>query len=143
MKNAEKKKLAQTLFVKSNMSRRDISIQINVTEKTLRNWIETGNWEEIKDSNSITRPMLLQDSYNQLAKINAKIEEIGGVPDKQLSDAKAVIRKEIEIFSHNPIHKYVEVFEEFIEFLTKNHPAELVRFAEISSEFVNEISKRK
>lgn len=143
MKNADKKKLAQTLFVKSSLSRREIALQIDVTEKTLRSWIESGSWDEMKDSQTITRTKLLQDAYNQLSKINEKVEDMGGIPDKQLSDAKAVVRKEIELFSENPIHKYVEVFEEYITFLGKNYPAELTQFAERSVEFINQIATRK
>jgi hypothetical protein len=143
MNNQDKKKLAQTLFIKSSLSRREIAQQIGVTEKTLRTWIDTGNWDELKDSQTITRGKLLQDALNQLSKINEKVEEMGGIPDKHLSDAKAVVRKEIELFSANPLHKYVEVFEEYISFLSKNYPAELSQFAERSVEFINELATRK
>jgi hypothetical protein len=144
MNNAEKKNLAKTLFVKSTMNRKQIAAQVSVTEKTLRSWIELDNWEDLKNSQTITRSQLLQDAYNQLRAINQKIEtELNGVPTKELSDAKGVIRKEIEHFSHQPIYKYVEVFEEFIEHLAKNAPVELTKFAELSQNFIAQLSKRK
>ena len=144
MKNADKKNLAKNLFVKSSMNRKEIAAQVEVTEKTLRNWIELDNWEDIKNSQTITRSQLLQDSYNQLRRINEIIEEKhNGVPTKELSDAKGVIRKEIEHFSHQPIYKYVECFEEFIDFLSKNNPAKMNEWAELSQSFIAELSKRK
>jgi predicted transcriptional regulator len=144
MKNADKKILAKNLFVKSSMNRKEIALQVGVTEKTLRNWVELDNWEELKDAQTITRAQLLQDAYNQLKAINKKIEEdFNGIPSKELSDAKGVIRKEIEHFSKQPIYQYIEVFEEFIDYLVKNHPKQTTEFAKLSGEFINEISKRK
>lgn len=143
MRNAEKKEVARGLFVKSTFNRKEIALHVGVTEKTLRNWIDEGNWEEMKDSLQITRPQLLKDAYAQLNAINRKIEtEMGNIPTKDLSDAKAVIRKEIEAFSTQPIHKYIEVFEESIDFLSKHDPSKIADFAEWSQEFINQLSKK-
>ncbi len=126
------------------MNRKEIATQVGVTEKTLRNWIDGDNWEELKNSQTITRSQLLQDAYNQLRAINQKIEiDFKGIPTKELSDAKGVIRKEIEHFSHQPIYKYVEVFEEFIEYTSKISPSDLNKFSELSQGFIAHISKRK
>lgn len=144
MKNAEKKELARSLYTKSQLNRKQIAVQVGTTEKTLRKWIDEENWDAIKDSLQITRPQLLQESYQQLAAINKKIkEELGGVPNKELSDAKGVIRKEIEAFSVQPLYKYIEVFEEFIDFLSKNEPSLINPFTDASQNFINQISKSK
>lgn len=144
MKNAEKKELARGLYVKSSLNRKQIASTVNVTEKTLRNWIELDDWDLMKDSAQITRPQLLQEAYSQLKAINQKIkDDFGNVPTKELSDAKAVIRKEIEAFTTQPIHRYIEVFEEFIDFLSKNNPAILAEFATASQNFILQISKSK
>ena len=144
MKNLEKKELAGALYTKSQLNRKQIATQVGTTEKTLRKWIEEENWDAIKDSLQITRPQLLQESYQQLAAINKKIkEDFGGVPNKELSDAKGVIRKEIEAFSVQPLYKYIEVFEEFIDYLSKNEPALINQFAIASQNFINQINKSK
>jgi len=144
MNNAEKKDLARNLYVKTDMKRKEIASQIGTTEKTLRGWIDAGQWDKMKDSIQITRPKLLQDAYNQLNAINRFVEEnLNGIPTKDLSDAKAVIRKEIESFSTQPIHKYIEVFEEFIQFLAKNEPGKLNDFASLSQTFINQVSRSK
>lgn len=144
MTNAEKKDLARNLYVKTDMKRKEIASQVGTTEKTLRGWIEDGEWDKMKDAIQITRPKLLQDAYAQLNAINRHIEEkCGGIPTKDLSDAKAVIRKEIEAFSTQPIHKYIEVFEEFIQFLATNEPSKINDFASLSQTFINQLSRSK
>lgn len=144
MGNAEKRSLATNLFLKSSMNRKEIATQVGITEKTLRKWIDEDGLEDIKESQMILRPQLLNDAYAQLAAINKKIkEEYGNVPDKQLADAKGVLRKEIEALSHQPIHKYVEVFEELTEWMAKNAPKYLKEVALITQEFLSEIAKRK
>lgn len=126
MKNAEKKQLAKSLFIAGSMTRKDIAKQVIVAEKTLRGWIDDGGWEALKEIQSVTRSQLLLDAYAQLAAINKKIrEEFENVPTKELSDAKGVIRKEIETLSSNPLHIYVEVFEQFFDHIAKRHPKDL------------------
>ncbi len=144
MRNAEKKNFAQGLFVKSDLNRKEIATQVGVTEKTLRKWIDDGGWQELKDVQSITRSQLLIDAYKQLAAINKKInDEHEGVPTKELSDAKGVIRKEIETLSDNPLYLYVEVFENFTDWMARNHPKHLKDLARLSYDFVQEVAKKK
>jgi transposase len=142
MKLVEKRNLAQGLFVKSSLNRKEIAQQIGVTEKTLRSWIEAGEWEKQKSAMQITRPQLLQEAYTQLQAVNQVIiETYKGIPTKELSDVKAVLRKEIESFSWQPIHKYIEVFEDFLAYLSKTEPAKLQSFATLSQNFINQLSK--
>jgi len=146
MTNEEKKRLAYALYVKTSdkMLRKDMAKKVNVSEKTLRKWIDENGWDEQRDALQITRPQLLQEAYAQLKAINQVIaSEHNNVPTKELSDAKAIIRKEIEAFSQQPIHRYIEVFEDFIPYLQKNEPKLLHDFARLSQDFISEISKTK
>lgn len=142
MKMSDKKEKARAFFVRSSLNRKEIAETIGVTEKTLRNWIELDNWQAEKDSSSITRSQLLQESYAQLQAINDEIRDNHkGIPTKLLSDAKGVIRKEIETLSTHPIYKYVEVFEEFLLWTAKNNPKNLEAFTKDSSLFINQLGK--
>lgn len=144
MTNAEKKELGRNLYVKTDMKRKEIAQRIGASEKTLRKWIEENEWDKMRDSLQITRPQLLNDAYVQLNAINIFIkQELKNIPNKEMSDAKAVLRKEIETFSTQPIHKYIEVFEEFIEYLSKTEPAQITVFANLSQKFINALSKSK
>lgn len=144
MKMADKKERARAFFVKSTLNRKEIAEAVGVTEKTLRNWIESENWQEEKDSQSITRMQLLQESYRQLKAINDDIRDnYNGVPSKNLADAKAMIRKEIDSLSRQPIYRYVEVFEEFLIFVSKNNPPLVEPFSKVSMNFISELQKEK
>jgi len=143
MKSSEKQHLAKSLFIKSDLNRKEIAKQVGVTEKTLRDWIQKFNWEELKISQTITREQLYEQELKQLAALNKQIEDQGGVPNKQQSDAKAVIRKNIEALSHTPLYKYIEAFDDFSDWLIKNHPGDLKLMAERSYEFLEELAKKK
>lgn len=144
MKIADKKHLAQSLYVKSDNTRKQIAKTVGITEKTLRKWIDEGEWDKMKDAIQVTRPQLLQEAYSQLKAVNEKIrDDFGNVPTKDLSDAKGVLRREIELLSNQPIHKYIECFEDFIQYLSKNEPKELTKFAQLSQSFINELAKNR
>ena len=140
----EKKLTARSLFLKSDLSRKEIARIAGVTEKTLRRWIKDENWEELKAVESITRKQLLQDAYRQLKRINDYIEnELDGIPNKEMSDAKAIIRKEIESLSDSPLHIYIEVSEELIHHVQMNHPDMVKSITGILSEFIESKAKEK
>lgn len=144
MGKAEKTLIAKALFAQSGLNRKEIAKQVGISETTLRDWIKKGGWEDIRESRMITREHLLQESYAQLAATNKRItEEFGGVPNKELSDAKAVIRKEIESLSHQPLYRYVEVMEDFQGWITKNAPKELPNMTRLSMSFIEDVAAKK
>lgn len=144
MNYTDKQRLARSLFIKSDLNKKQISEQIGCTEKTLRNWIEKFEWEHEREAETITRSKLLQDSYKQLKAINKIIDEKhNGVPNKQLSDAKGVIRKEIEALSEMPLHKYVEIMMELLDFASKNCPDKLQDLAVTTDAFMSELAQNK
>lgn len=144
MSTTEKKHRARALFVKSSLTQKEIASQVGITEKTMSKWTNEGNWQQERDSQSITKTQLLQESMQQLQRLNQHIDtELKGIITKELSDAKASLRKEIELFSEQPLYQYVEVCDEFLEWLGKNHPAQLQKFSELSMEFLDIVNKRQ
>lgn len=144
MTNAQKKNLAQALYISGSHTRKAIANQVGCTEKTLRNWIDKGNWDEIKEAQTITRSELLRQSYAQLRAINEEIaDNHGGIPNKQLSDAKGVIIKEIEILSDAPLHNYIQVGNDFAKYLTKNHPKDVQKSVMLFNEMIEEIAEKE
>lgn len=134
--NKDKKILAKELFISGAHTRKSISELVGVTEKTLRNWIEAGDWENLKSLHGVTRSQLLQDSYAQLKAVNEKIASIGGVPTKELYDAKSIIGKEIERLTEHSLAVYIECFSEFTSWLLRNHPKESRVFGSMILEFL-------
>ena len=144
MTNKDKKQLARSLYIKSDLNRKQIAHQVACSQTTLRSWIEKEDWESIKEAETISRTRLLQDAYGQLKAINDKISnELGGVPNKELSDAKGVIRKEIEALTNMPLHNYVEVMIELTRWLQIHHPDKLLEVMELADDFIRNIAKDK
>lgn len=137
----QKRSLAQSLYIKGHLSRKEIAEIVGITEKTLRDWIQKYNWDALREAQSVTRQQLLLDAYTQLKAVNQAIEEIGGIPNKNLIDAKSVLRKEIEALSDSPVHVYIEVFNEITEWLMKNHPTEAGHVSELFLSFIDERQK--
>lgn len=146
MKNAEKKEKARALFINSSLNCKEIASQANVTEKTLRKWREDEGWETLKELKTITRSNLLQDAYSQLKQINNEINtlENGDIKTRKiLFDAKAVLGKEIDRLSESALHVYIGVFDEFIGWLSSNHPVELKNVTSLAYEFIEDVNKRQ
>ncbi len=136
-----KKEQAKNLYIKGRINRKEISQIVGVTEKTLRSWIDKDEWNSLKEAQTVTRQQLLQDAYSQLKAVNQKIDEMGGVPDKVLSDAKSALRKEIEAFESSPLHVYCEVFDELTEWIIENKPTKSLEYSKLFREFLEEKHK--
>lgn len=133
------KQIARTLFFKTDLSKKDICEQADCSLVSLNKWIKDGRWEELKDAETVTKRQLLSDAYKQLKAVNALIDERGGVPDKELSDAKSILRKEIESFSDNPLHIYVECFENFIGHTARENPKHLKTLIALTETFIESL----
>lgn len=134
----EKRAAAQRLYTRGGMTRKEITGIVGIAEKTLRAWIDKHpEWEEQRLAQTVTRQQLLSDAYKQLSLVNQKIDDIGGIPTKELAGAKASLRKEIEMFSESPVHVYSEVCTEANSYIVKNHPQHALLIAELLLEFVH------
>ena len=139
MTNKQKKDFAKSLYLRSNLSKKEIASKTPCTEKTLRKWIELENWNVLKDMQTITRSKLLQDAYKQVSAINHHImEELNGIPNKQLSDAKGVLIKEIEALSDTPLHLHIQVVEEIEDWLKDNHPKDFMTIKRTLFDFIQQ-----
>ena len=144
MTGKEKRQLARSLFIKSDLNRRQIALQVACTEKTLRGWIEKDGWQQVREAETITKSQLRKDAYKQLAAINRVInEQMEGVPNKELSDAKGVIRKEIEALGDMPLHKYVEMSMELTGWMQVNCPKKLMEVVGLLDDFIQDMVKKK
>jgi len=134
-----KKQAAKRLFCDTQMSRKEIAKHptVRVTEKTLRKWIEEGNWQDIKDTQAITRPQLLKEAYSQLAAINNEVRtNYNNIPSKALSDAKGVIIKELTALSDQPLHQTITVVTELMHWVSITYPAKTEVILDIVNEWV-------
>lgn len=139
---SDKRAIAQSLYIKG-VSQKEIAEIIGISEQTISKWRKNFYWDEILEQNTVTRTSLLKDSYIQLAAVNNAIKLNGNIPKKEQSDSKAQLLREIESFSEQPIFKYIEVFEEFTAWLSRNNPKMMIPFANISMQFIEDLRNEK
>lgn len=71
----QKKEWAKLLFIRENLTQKEIAERVNVSQQTMSKWIKTENWENLKVSITITKEEQLKNLYRQLAEINKAIAE--------------------------------------------------------------------
>lgn len=69
----QKKELAKLLYLRENLTQKEIAQKSGVSEVTISKWIKTERWEGLKTSISITREEQLANLYRQIAAINEVI----------------------------------------------------------------------
>lgn len=71
--NAQKKDWAKVLYLKENLTQKEIAQKVSVTEKTIGKWIESENWEQYKSSLIVTKEQELRRIYMQINELNTFI----------------------------------------------------------------------
>jgi DNA-binding XRE family transcriptional regulator len=119
--NKEKKELALSYFLHSQMSQQEIAARIEVSENTLTAWKQAGDWEVEKGALTATRPRLITAFYRQIELIQASAVDAQGRPrplDTKEAQAIRMITKSIgELDRSLSIDLYIQVMEEFITWL--------------------------
>jgi len=70
----QKKEWAKLLFLKENMTQKEISEKVKVSEKTMSKWVVKENWEALKASITVTKEEALRRIYLQINEISKAIE---------------------------------------------------------------------
>ena len=72
MAKTDKQALAQTLFLRDDLSFKAIAANIGVNEKTIGRWAKEGNWEIVKKARTTSKQDRLKELYDQMAWINER-----------------------------------------------------------------------
>jgi transcriptional regulator with XRE-family HTH domain len=132
LKLQNKKEWAKLLFIKENITQKEIAQKVGVTEKTISKWVNTENWEQFKASIIITKEEGLKRIYMQINEVNSAIE-------KKPQGERYATGKEADILvklaasarsleTETSISDVIEVFKRFINWL---RPIDLEKAKEI------------
>lgn len=133
---AQKREVGMGLYTKGNMSQKEIAALLSISDKTIGEWRKKFEWDDAKKIQQVTRKSLLENAYKQLAAINKKVDDNGGIPSKIENDAKIQCLREIDLFSATPTRLYIDVFEDFMAWLSKNEPKQLQTISALALKFV-------
>ena len=70
----QKKDYAQLLYTQQGLNGKQVADRAGVSEKTISKWVTEGNWKEVKNRLSISKSTELHRMYQQVEKLNSKIE---------------------------------------------------------------------
>ena len=115
----QKKQWAEMLFVKENLTQKEIAQRVDVSEQTLSKWVTTENWERSKFANRVIRVQNIESLQRQLVELNEGIESRPKgerFPSSKEMDAvikitKAIYNLEDEITQREIIHVFMDYFD--------------------------------
>lgn len=100
LSRAKKKELARQIYLRDNLSQKEIAEMVEVSAKTLCKWVNEEKWDTEKSAYTITREQQIQRIYGHISAINQAISEREApqnVPDAKEADTlnklAAAIRK--------------------------------------------------
>lgn len=89
LSRAKKKELARQIYLRDNLSQKEIAEMVEVSAKTLCKWVNGEKWDTEKSAYTITREQQIQRIYGHISAINQAISEREApqnVPDAKEAD---------------------------------------------------------
>src|ERR1035437_2095051 len=66
-KKAKIKEGAKLIYLREDISQKDIALKVGVNEKTIKRWIDEGHWDALKTTLLTTKEYELKNLYDVLA----------------------------------------------------------------------------
>jgi DNA-binding XRE family transcriptional regulator len=136
LKRNEKKEWAKLLFLRENITQKEIAEKVGVSQKTIGTWIEKDNWDKMKNCIMLTRTEELTRLHSQLREFNDHIENKPAgqrFPNKAEADALTSIKSAIKAFEgETSIREIVDVSRDVLTWL---RPVDFEKAKEISHIF--------
>lgn len=138
----QKKEWAKVLYVKENLTQREIADKVGSTRQSVNRWISEGKWEELKVGMTLTKEEQIKNLYRQVAELNkAILEREEGARFASASEAdtigklSAAIRK---MESDTGIADIISVGIKFLEWLRKADVEKTKEFVEYWDLFIKD-----
>lgn len=138
----DQKKLAEHLFLTTNLTQNEIADIAGVTPKTMSSWVLANNeaWKVNKAARSITKEQVISGYYRQLYELNQTIQkrdEGERFPNSTEADTIAKLSTTIERLEKSyQFGTYYQIVDELMEFITRRDQDAAAKLALHSLEFV-------
>lgn len=135
----QKKEWAKLLFLRENLTQKEIAERTGATPATISKWVNSEKWEELKVSVTLTREEQLKHLYRQLGELNKTIAER---TEKRYAtnteaDTIAKLGSAIEkLESDVGLNHILSAFKEFLTYLRKFDLLEAQRLVPLFDDFV-------
>lgn len=139
MTNQQKKEWAKLLFIKENLTQKEIAEKVGISQQTMTRWVNSERWEELKVSVTITREEQLRNLYRQLAELNKEIANRDGnrFPTTAEADTITKLANSIEkLETETGLSEIQSTFREFLGWMRKFDLQEAQRLVTLFDEFI-------
>lgn len=89
LSRAKKRELAKQIYLRDNLTLKEIADMVDVSQKSLSKWVREEKWDTEKSAYTITREQQIQRIYGHISAINQAISEREApknVPDAKEAD---------------------------------------------------------
>jgi len=142
----DRRDLAKMLFIHEQLSQKEISSRIDVSEVTISKWAKEDSWDTLKRSMLITRQEQLNRLYMQLSELNGAIiqkPEGKRYADSKEADTIAKLAGAIKTMeTEASIADVVEVSKRLLDWLRRYDNKKAGEVAAIFNDFIKDILKR-
>lgn len=114
--NEDKKALAQQLFLETDKTQKEIAAIAQITEKTLTKWKNGGDWELLRQAQTVTSANLISNLYQKAYDLSLE--------DKIDADKLVKLANTIEKLSNKKVtvSNIINVFKEFTSWAFGENP---------------------
>ncbi|WP_233861002.1 helix-turn-helix transcriptional regulator [Tenacibaculum piscium] len=134
------KQLAQHLYLSDNQaSQKQLSEKIGVTEKTISNWINDGNWEDRRLSLLTSKSNQLNRLYRQLDALTKSIENRANnfADSKEASTIINYTASIKNLETETSIGDIIQVAKDFVQFVAGSDYDHSKQITKLFDEFIN------
>jgi hypothetical protein len=112
----ERRKWARDLYTKNNRNIPETAREVRVDEATVREWVRDGEWNTVRQSNSISKKTQLDLLYTITDELTAKMKE-GPATTKEVDLLLKYTAAIKNLDTENSIYSLIETAELFITWL--------------------------
>lgn len=137
-----KKEWAKLLYLKSQLSQKEIAEQVGITEATMSKWVNDPkeNWEIQKATFVVTKDQELRRIYQQISALNSAIElrvEGERYPTAKEADTLSKLAKAAQSLERDSsVSEVINVSIALTEYLLDTNPDKAKEFTGILDDFI-------
>ena len=135
----EKETEAFALFMNTDLTQAEIAKRVGINEKTMSDWVRSGDWRIQKAANNVTRKKVIVGYLMQLEKLREEIDKRKEKPYPTSSEADIItkITKSIKSLEKGlTLSDYITAFEELTKFGMNVNEISTREFLSVMQEFV-------
>lgn len=134
---SSKQEIAAMLFIHSGYDGKEIAEHLGVTQKTVSEWKEKGEWTRLKAAQTVTKEKLVTNMYDSILDIQEKVREAGRLQTAAETDQILKLAKAAELMDKKvSIPLSISVFKAFNEFCVNSKLTNLKEYMDLQKRFV-------